>query len=104
MIKRTPILKVSGKDAQSFLQGQLSNDINKIVDEQWQLNAYCQHQGRIIALMWVQKQNDDFYLDFAPDLKTVVQNRLQMFALNAEVVFSEVDNQKKSIEEDQQSY
>ena len=101
MIKRTPILKVSGKDAQSFLQGQLSNDINKIVDEQWQLNAYCQHQGRIIALMWVQKQNDDFYLDFAPDLKTVVQNRLQMFALNAEVVFSEVDNQKKSIEEAQ---
>jgi folate-binding Fe-S cluster repair protein YgfZ len=44
----------------------LSNDINKIVDEQWQLNAYCQHQGRIIALMWVQKQNDDFYLDFGP--------------------------------------
>jgi hypothetical protein len=42
-------------------------------------DAYCQHQGRIIALMWVQKQNDDFYLDFAPDLKTVVQNRLQMF-------------------------
>jgi hypothetical protein len=35
------------------------------------------------------------------DLKTVVQNRLQMFALNAEVVFSEVDNQKKSIEEGQ---
>jgi folate-binding Fe-S cluster repair protein YgfZ len=36
------------------LQGQLSSDINKIVDEQWQLNTYCQHQGRIIALMWVQ--------------------------------------------------
>jgi folate-binding protein YgfZ len=101
MIKRTPILKVSGKDAQSFLQGQLSSDINKIVDEQWQLNTYCQHQGRIIALMWVQKQGDDFYLDFALDLKTVVQNRLQMFALNAEVVFSEVDNQKKSTEEAQ---
>jgi hypothetical protein len=33
--------------------------------------------------------------------ETVVQNRLQMFALNAEVVFSEVDNQKKSIEEAQ---
>jgi folate-binding Fe-S cluster repair protein YgfZ len=40
--------------------------------------------------MWVQKQGDDFYLDFALDLKTVVQNRLQMFALNAEVVFSGV--------------
>ncbi|CAB9539436.1 tRNA-modifying protein YgfZ [uncultured Gammaproteobacteria bacterium] len=101
MIIRTPILKVSGKDAQSFLQGQLSNDINKIIDSQWQLNAYCQHQGRIIALMWVQKQGDDFYLDFASDLKTGVQTRLKMFALNAEVVFSEVDNQENSTEEAQ---
>ncbi|SGZ60025.1 Folate-dependent protein for Fe/S cluster synthesis/repair in oxidative stress [Bathymodiolus thermophilus thioautotrophic gill symbiont] len=101
MIIRTPVLKVSGKDAQSFLQGQLSNEINKIVDGQWQLNAYCQHQGRIIALMWVQKQGDDFYLDFALDLKAVVQNRLKMFALNAAVVFDEVDCQEKVIEEAQ---
>jgi len=101
MITRTPVLKVSGKDAQSFLQGQLSNEINKIVDGQWQLNAYCQHQGRIIALMWVQKQGDDFYLDFALDLKAVVQNRLKMFALNAAVVFDEVDCQEKVIEEAQ---
>ncbi|AYQ57263.1 Aminomethyltransferase [Bathymodiolus thermophilus thioautotrophic gill symbiont] len=101
MITRTPVLKVSGKDAQSFLQGQLSNEINKIVDGQWQLNAYCQHQGRIIALMWVQKQGDDFYLDFALDLKAVVQNRLKMFALNAAVVFNEVDCQEKVIEEAQ---
>jgi hypothetical protein len=69
-------LGIQGKHLQT-------SDINKIVDGQWQLNAYCQHQGRIIALMWVQKQNDDFYLDFALNLKTVVQNRLQMFALNA---------------------
>lgn len=92
MSKRTPNLKVSGKDAQSFLQGQLSNDIDKITDNTWQLNAYCQHQGRIIALIWVQKQGDDFYLDFAPDLQQVVHNRLKMFALNAQVVFSEIDN------------
>jgi folate-binding Fe-S cluster repair protein YgfZ len=37
------------------MQVLLSSDINKIVDGQWQLNAYCQHQGRIIALMWVEK-------------------------------------------------
>ncbi len=98
MLKRTPKLKVSGKDAQSFLQGQLSNDIDKIADGEWQLNAYCQHQGRIIALIWVQKQGDDFYLDFAPDLQTVVHNRLKMFALNAEVIFSEVNHQENPAE------
>ncbi|WP_369177570.1 folate-binding protein YgfZ [Candidatus Thiodubiliella endoseptemdiera] len=98
MLKRTPKLKVSGKDAQSFLQGQLSNDIDKIADGEWQLNAYCQHQGRIIALIWVQKQGDDFYLDFAPDLQTVVHNRLKMFALNAEVIFSGVNHQENPAE------
>ncbi|SMN13005.1 Folate-dependent protein for Fe/S cluster synthesis/repair in oxidative stress [Bathymodiolus heckerae thiotrophic gill symbiont] len=101
MITRIPNLKVSGKDAQSFLQGQLSNDIDKITEGEWQLNAYCQHQGRIIALMWVGRQEDGFYLDFAPDLYAVVQNRLKMFALNAEVVFSEIGNQESPIEEAQ---
>jgi folate-binding protein YgfZ len=101
MSKKIPNLKVSGKDAQSFLQGQLSNDIDKIADGQWQLNAYCQHQGRIIALMWVQKQGDDFYLDFALDLQAVVQNRLKMFALNTEVVFTEISTPSKPIQEAQ---
>lgn len=80
-------LKISGKDAQSFLQGQLSNDIDKIADGQWQLNAYCQHQGRIIALLWVTKSADDFYLVFAADLQDVVFKRLKMFALNADIDF-----------------
>ncbi|SMN11398.1 Folate-dependent protein for Fe/S cluster synthesis/repair in oxidative stress [uncultured Candidatus Thioglobus sp.] len=87
MLKTTPILKVSGKDAQSFLQGQLSNDIDKIIDGESQLNVYCQHQGRIIALIWVQKQADDFYLDLSADLLDVVQKRLTMFALNTDVAF-----------------
>lgn len=98
MSKRTPNLKISGKDAQSFLQNQLSNDIDKITDDTWQLNAYCQHQGRIIALIWVQKQGEYFCLNFAPDLQEVVYNRLKMFALNAEVVFSEIDNQPSLID------
>lgn len=98
MSKRTPNFKISGKDAQSFLQNQLSNDIDKITDDTWQLNAYCQHQGRIIALIWVQKQREYFCLNFAPDLQKVVYNRLKMFALNAEVVFSEIDDQPSLID------
>ncbi|SFV88355.1 Folate-dependent protein for Fe/S cluster synthesis/repair in oxidative stress [hydrothermal vent metagenome] len=98
---RNPKLKVSGTDAQSFLQGQLSNDIVKIIEGKWQLNAYCQHQGRVIALIWVGKQDDDFLLDFAVDLYAVVKNRLTMFALNAEVVFDKIDEQAEFSEEAQ---
>lgn len=98
MSERMPKLSVSGKDAHFFLQGQLSNDIDKIIDENWQLNAYCQHQGRIIALMWVQKKCDTFYLDFASDLLELVYSRLNMFALNAEVVFNKIDAQVTPID------
>ena len=52
------LLRVSGKDAQVFLQSQFSNDINKIQSNEIQLNAYCQHQGKIIAILWVFKKKE----------------------------------------------
>jgi folate-binding Fe-S cluster repair protein YgfZ len=46
-LKDRALLRVSGSDAETFLQGQLSNDINKLDTLSVQLNAYCQHQGKI---------------------------------------------------------
>ena len=60
LTKRT-LLSVTGSDAQSFLQGQLSNDIDGLEEGEVQLNAYCQYQGKIIALLWAMKRDDDFY-------------------------------------------
>jgi len=36
------LLKLTGSEVQSFLQGQFSNDINVLEDGVIQLNAYCQ--------------------------------------------------------------
>ena len=44
------LLKISGNDSELFLQNQLSNDIKKLDYSTAQLNAYCQHQGKIISL------------------------------------------------------
>ena len=60
LTKRT-LLSVTGSDAQSFLQGQLSNDIDGLEEGEVQLNAYCQHQGKIIALLWVMKRVKNLY-------------------------------------------
>jgi folate-binding Fe-S cluster repair protein YgfZ len=43
------------------LQGRLSNDIDGLEEGEVQLNAYCQYQGKIIALLWAMKRDDDFY-------------------------------------------
>ena len=87
------ILCMSGIDVQSFLQGQLSNDIDGLEEGTVQLNAYCQHQGKIIALIWVMKQADDFYLSFASDLAEIVTKRLIMFKMMSDVTITDVSDE-----------
>ena len=92
-LKDRTLLKLSGGDAQSFLQGQLSNDIDALEGGAVQLNAYCQHQGKIIALIWVMKKTDKFYLSFASNLAEVVTKRLTMFKMMSDVTITDVTNE-----------
>jgi folate-binding protein YgfZ len=87
------LLKLNGSDTQSFLQGQLSNDIDTLEEGVVQLNAYCQHQGKIIALLWVMKQGEDFYLSFPDDLKVIVVQKLTMFKMMSDVNIKDVSNE-----------
>ena len=86
------LLKLSGGDTQTFLQGQLSNDIDGLEEGEVQLNAYCQHQGKIIALLWVMKRDDDFYLSFPSDLAEIITKRLTMFKMMSAVEITDVSN------------
>jgi len=84
------LLKVSGSDAETFLQGQLSNDINKLDASSVQLNAYCQHQGKILALFWVMRRENSFFLSFPLDLLEAIKPRLQMFVIMSDVAIEDI--------------
>ena len=86
------LLKVSGSDAESFLQAQLSNNINELDRSSIQLNAYCQHQGKLLALFWVMRSNDDFLLSFPLDLLEIIKSRLQMFVIMSDVTIDDVSD------------
>ena len=86
------LIKISGSDAQTFLQGQLSNDINRIDGHSVQINAYCQHQGKIIGLLWVFKKSDDFYLSLPIEISELIIARLKMFRLMSDVNIEDVTN------------
>ena len=79
------LLRVSGPDAENFLQSQFSNNIKHIQEKEIQINAYCQHQGKIIAIIWVFKKNSNFYLSFPDDLKEIILSKLNMFKLMSQV-------------------
>ena len=62
LLKNRGLLKISGKDAREFIQNQFSNDIEKLNHSSVQINAYCQHQGKIIGLFWVMRYKEDLLL------------------------------------------
>ena len=87
------LFRISGADAESFLQAQLTNDISLLERNKVQLSAYCQHQGKVIALFWVMRSNDGFLLSFPSDLAEKVIARLQMFIIMSDVVIEDVSEQ-----------
>ena len=87
------LLKISGSDSELFLQNQLSNDITELDNFTAQLNAYCQHQGKIIALFWVMRYEGSFLLSFPIDLVEKIHSRLQMFVIMSDVVIQDVSNE-----------
>ena len=92
-LKNRALLKLSGSENEAFLQAQLSNDISKLDNSSVQLNAYCQHQGKVLALFWVIRAGDDFLLSFPLDLLESIKARLQMFVLMSDVSITNVTDQ-----------
>lgn len=79
------IIRVSGEERALFLNGQLSNDINKLADNQACYATYNSPQGRVLANMMVVNQNQALYLVMANDLVETIAKRLKMFVLRSKV-------------------
>jgi tRNA-modifying protein YgfZ len=92
LLKNRSLLKISGKDAEEFIQNQFTNDISKLDYTKVQINAYCQHQGKVIALFWVIRMDEGFLLSFPIDLLTKIESRLKMFVIMSDVIIKNVSS------------
>jgi len=86
------LIRVGLRDAQKFLQSQFTNDITQLKDNRIQVNAYCQHQGKVIAIIWVYKENNDYFLSIPSQLKDIVISKLNMFKMISEVDFQDLSD------------
>lgn len=84
------LISVSGEDATTFLQNQLTNDITHVTEEKGQLSAWCNPKGRVLATFVIHKNDDTYYLSLAADLVEFVLKRLRMYVLMSKVVLEDV--------------
>ncbi len=84
------LVRVSGEDTKTFLQGQLSNDINAL-EGAWQFSAYCNPKGRALATFIVWESLDAIYILCEETLIETVIKRLRMYVMRSKVVFEEIE-------------
>ena len=65
-INNLDVIVIQGKDAETFLQGQITNDIKIVKEEDRAIYAgYCSPKGRLIAFFLIIKVWDSYFL-FCP--------------------------------------
>ncbi len=84
-------LKVTGPDAATFLQGQLTNDMKRLEDEAEILAAWCTPKGRVLWFGTVSKIDGGFGLSAPADTAQDIARRMAVFRFRAKVEFEVVD-------------
>lgn len=79
------VLKLSGADVGSFLQGQLAADIAVVAPGESAFAAYCSSRGQVIAPVLVCRSAVDWFVVLESGLAEAVADRLKMYVLRAKV-------------------
>lgn len=91
-ISQLGLIAVTGDDAESFLQGQLTNDLRGISDTHTQLSSHCSPKGRMLASFRVLKLGDAICLQLPRNQLGSLMKRLRMFLLRARASLRDVSD------------
>jgi folate-binding protein YgfZ len=79
------LLKVSGADATTFLQGLITQDVTALRPHHWHWAALLSPQGKLLFDLLICAQGDDFMLDVEADQRAELLKKLNLYKLRAAV-------------------
>ncbi len=88
------VLSVSGEDAASFLQGQITSNVLDLKKDTVSLSAFCNPKGRVIAsftLVCLQEMTQ-YWLVLPSELVEKVEKKLRMYVLRSKVIIENHSN------------
>ncbi len=84
--------RFSGPDAGSFLQAQLSADIEALEVGQSTFAAYCSPQGKVFGLLLVGRQKDHYMVIGSAQLLSAIVQRLRIYVFRSKVEIKPLDD------------
>jgi len=85
------LILITGDDAESFLQNQLSNDISDLSETAVQFSSFSSPKGRMYAIFRVIRIDNGFILITARQIQLDVMQRLHKFILMSKVSIADAN-------------
>jgi folate-binding protein YgfZ len=82
--------RLTGPDAERYLNGQITNDVTQLADGEGCYAAVCTAKGRMEGELFVARRGADFYLDAPLELRESLGARLQKYLIADDAVFEDV--------------
>jgi tRNA-modifying protein YgfZ len=79
------VIRFSGVDALSFLQGQISNDTRRLAESKPVFAAYSNAQGRVLALIYLLPHSSGVAAILPREILSSTMERMRKFILRAKV-------------------
>lgn len=79
------LIRIEGEDAETFLQGQLTNDMRQVTPAHSNLAGWCSAKGRMLANFRCFWRDGGYYLQTPAENLAAVLKRLGLFVLRAKV-------------------
>ena len=91
------LLEISGADAVTFLQGQLTNDVKLLHGTNAHYSAYCNPKGRMLALFLAFAHHNNqlgnhYHLQLNRELLEPMMKRLKMYVMRSQVEINDVSD------------
>ena len=87
------IFYINGKDAKDFLQNLISNDINKVSDDNTCFNSLLTPQGKFLYEFIILKHKNGYFVDCEKEQVDQLFKQLNMYKLRSKVEILDLSNE-----------
>ena len=84
---------IAGEDAAEFIQGQFTNDVDKVDENNSQISGICNNKGRMIANFRLFNYQQNYFISLRSDLLERSVSHLQNYILRAQVAIQDISEQ-----------